>query len=65
MRAREGSWYNMGMSTLVKGYGNARLWAAMAVLLPFTVLGLHIDNDGNQEYHIAYYGEIVTANIIK
>ena len=55
----------MGMSTLVKGYGNARLWAAMAVLLPFTVLGLHIDNDGNQDYHIAYYGEIVTANIIK
>ena len=33
----------MGMSTLVKGYGDARLWAAMVVLLPFTVLGLHIE----------------------
>ena len=33
----------MGMSTLVKGYGNARLRAAMAVLLPFTMLGLHIE----------------------
>ena len=33
----------MGMSTLVKGYGNARLWAAMAVLLPFTVWGIHIE----------------------
>ena len=33
----------MGMRTLVKGHGNARLWAAMAVLLPFTVLGLRIE----------------------
>ena len=33
----------MGMRTLVKGYGDAGLWAAMAVLLPFAVLGLHIE----------------------
>ena len=33
----------MDMRTLVKGYGDAWLWAAMAVLLPLAVLGLHID----------------------
>ena len=33
----------MGMRTLVKGHGDAGLWAAVAVLLPFTVLGLHIE----------------------
>ena len=65
MRAWEGTWYNMSMRTLVKGHGDAGLWAALAVLLPFTVLGLHIVNDGNQDYHIAYYAEIVIANIIK
>ena len=33
----------MDMRTLVKGYGDAGLWAAMVVLLPFAVLGLHIE----------------------